>query len=192
MLIERCARDMPAVPQHGQPRASAAPCPHLLQFTGADISCVAQRELSFFTAAAHLKVSKELSLSHRCQELIHHTLFAIDLNHWCNWKRQWWKRKGRTAGWCLLQKKFASGSQGHLRDKSPVFFDICHIYQQQPALSLKPLAKPVTVFLSASVSAASASLPLLPSHASSALLIVSFGSYSSFSLLKPATSVLVN
>lgn len=99
-----CARDMPATPQHGQPRAHAASCPRHLHFTGTDITCSSERA-QFFTAAAHLKVSKELSLSHWCQELIHHALFAIELNHWCNWKRQWWKQKGRTAGWYLLQKK---------------------------------------------------------------------------------------
>lgn len=29
-LPQGCARDVPAIPQYGQPRASTAPCPHLL------------------------------------------------------------------------------------------------------------------------------------------------------------------
>ena len=91
--------------------------------------------------------------------------------------------KGKDSWLLSTPKKFASGSQGHLHDKSPVFLDICHIYQQQPVLSLKPLAKPVPVFLSPSVSAASASFPLPSSHAFLALVVVSFFSYSSLLFL---------
>lgn len=100
--------------------------------------------------------------------------------------------KGKDCWLISTPKKIASGSQGHLHDKSPFFLDICHIYQQQLVLSLKPLAKLGAVFLSASVSSGSAPFPLLPSHASLALLIVSLGSYSSFPLPKPAPSTSVN
>jgi len=58
--------------------------------------------------------------------------------------------KGKEYWLISSPKKFASGSQGHLHDKSPVSLDIHHIYQQQPVLSLEPLAKPLTVFLSCS------------------------------------------
>lgn len=51
--------------------------------------------------------------------------------------------KGKDCWLMSIPKKFASGSQGRLHDKSLVFFRICHIYQQQLVLSLKPLAKPV-------------------------------------------------
>lgn len=90
--------------------------------------------------------------------------------------------KGKDRWLMSTPKKFASGSQGHLHDKSPVFLNICHIYQQQPVLSLKPLAKPIAVFLSPSVPAASACFPLPHSHAFLALVVVSFVSDSSLFL----------
>lgn len=62
-------------------------------------------------------------------------------------------------------KKFASASQEHLNEKSPVFLNICYLYQQQPGTLLKPFANPVTVVLSPRVSAVSTSPSLSLSQA---------------------------